>query len=362
MIKKIAFVITTLGGGGAERVISNLANELDGRGYDVSIIMLKTVKSAYVLSDNVKTISLECEKLKKCPSVLYPSVRHKRIRDCVKKLAPDVVIAFTSPVGIDTCFALWNRKIPVIVSERSDPRTEMKKKIRKLLRKIAYSRSQGFVFQTEEAKRCFSKKIQEKSCVILNPITGTLPERFSGVKDKRIVTVGRLIESKNFEMLIKAFAEFFKNHSDYSLEIYGEGKHRAALEKFISDSKLNECVRLMGFCDNVSERINSAAVFAFPSDYEGMPNALLEAMCMGMTCISTDCPCGGPRMLINNGENGILVKVNDGQAVTDALERVINDPKLAERLGNNAYKLREKADVKYVTDQWLKFIEERINK
>lgn len=362
MIKRIAFVISNLGGGGAERTVCNLANEFALLGYEVLIIMSSTSVCEYTVADSVKFVKLECLELNKYPALFRRIVRCKIIGDAIKKEMPDVVVAFKTQLNIDVSVALWNKKIPLIVSERSDPSKEFTSKAKEILRKIAYFRPDGFVFQSDGAKNYFSERIQKKSCVILNPVSRELPKRFEGVRDKRIVAVGRLVKLKNFEMLIKAFSEFHKNHSEYSLEIYGKGDMQEQLSKLITEEELSESVKLMGFCTDVNNKVKNAYAFVLSSDYEGLPNALLEAMCMGMTCISTNCPCGGPAMIIDNGVTGILVDVNDGQAVTDALEKITNDPAYAESLGRNAYKLKEKTDIAYVTNQWLEFMKERISK
>ncbi len=353
---KIAFCIPSLGSGGAERVMSILANKFVENGYEVSIIMLSHNLCVYSLSEKVHIECLNCDDDGSLPYIKRYPLRLKKIRNAVKKLSPDVVVSFMSETNIDVCFALRGMKIPVIVSERNDPKIDPASKLKQIMRKIAYRKPKGFVFQTPDAQAYFSKKIQKRSKIILNPLTGVLPEPFEGEREKRIVAVGRLNKQKNFPMLIDAFLEFIKNHPEYVLEIYGEGVLEEQLKKYIEEKQLSEKVILKGFCKDVHEKTLSAEMFVMSSDFEGMPNALLEALAIGLPCISTDCPCGGPRMLIKPYENGILVPIKDSAKMLEAMEYMAKNPDKAKEMAKNAIKVRERADVDTITKEWLEIV------
>lgn len=353
---KIAICIPSLGSGGAERVTSILANKLVEHGYDVSIVMLTCLRCVYQLSDKVKIQSLDCDGDSDMPFIKRFVIRLKKIRGAIKAISPDVVISFMSETNIDVCLALSGIKIPVIVSERNDPAVDPSSKIKQLMRKIAYLKPRGFVFQTPDAKSYFSKRIQKKSEIILNPLLGTLPESHQGEREKRIVAVGRLNKQKNFPMLIDAFSKFATVHPEYVLEIYGEGLLEEKIKNYITDKNLDGKVLLKGFCSDVHERINSAAMFVMSSDFEGMPNALLEAMAVGLPCISTDCPCGGPRMLIENGENGLLVPIGDSAKLTEAMTYMAENPDVAKCMAHKATLVKERADVNAITEKWIEMI------
>lgn len=359
MYNKITFCIPSLGSGGAERVTSILANKFAERGYEVSVIMLSHNLCVYPLSDKVRIESLGCDGENKMPSIKRMFVRWKKIRQAVKKISPDIVISFMSETNIDVCFALWGMKIPVIVSERNDPAVDPSSKLKKIMRKVAYIKPRGFVFQTPDARAYFSKRIQKKSKIILNPLGKVMPERFDGEREKRIVAVGRLNKQKNFPMLIDAFAEFVNKHPEYILEIYGEGDLETKINGYISEKQLDGKVILKGFCKNVHEKILSAGMFVMSSDFEGMPNALLEAMAIGLPCISTDCPCGGPRMLIEPYKNGILVPVKDREKLLNAMLYMAENPEEAEKMSKNSVAIKERADVDAVVNQWFEIISSR---
>ena len=353
---KIAFCIPSLGSGGAERVMSVLANKFTERGHEVSIIMLSNYKCVYPLSEKITVETLNCDDDGCLPFVKRYPLRLKKIRNAVKKIKPDVVISFMSETNTDVCFALKGMRIPVIVSERNDPAIDPASKMKQLMRRMAYTKPMGFVFQTPDAQSYFSKRIQKKSRIILNPLADYLPEPYYGDREKRIVAVGRLNKQKNFPMLIDAFSEFVKKHPEYVLEIYGEGPIESQIANYISDKGLVDKVILKGFCKDVHTHTLNASMFVMSSDFEGMPNALLEAMAIGLACISTDCPCGGPGMLIESYKNGILVPVNDSSKMYDAMSFMAENPQKAEEMSKNAVEIRHMANVETITDEWLEFV------
>ena len=203
--------------------------------------------------------------------------------------------------------------------------------------KILYPLADGFVFQTKEAQEYFDKKIQKKSVIIPNPINEEfICEPYNGEREKKIVTVGRLEEQKNHKMLIKAFSKLPEGLSEYKLIIYGEGSLRPELEKQIKELNLLGRVFLPGQVDDVKNRIYKAGLFVLSSNYEGMPNALMEAMALGVPCASTDCPCGGPRFLIKNEYNGLLYNVNNELELKLAINKIIGDEELSKKISKNA--------------------------
>lgn len=352
---RIAFCIASLGTGGAERVTSVLANKLVEQGHDVSIIVFFN-KCVYNLSEKISVEWLKCEEDEALPYIKRYPLRLKKIKNATKKISPDVVISFMAETNTDVCFALWGSDVPIIVSERNDPAVCPASKVKRMIRRLAYIKPKGFVFQTPDAQAYFSKRIQKKSKIIINPLTSTLPEQFKGEREKRIVAVGRLSKEKNFFVLVDVFAEFLKKHTDYVLEIYGEGALENQLKDYISGKSLNGKVLLKGFCKDVHEKILSASMFVMSSDFEGMPNALLEAMAIGLPCISTDCPCGGPRMLIEPYENGILVPIKDSKKILEAMSYMIDNPNKAIEMSLKAVAVRDRAKVDTIANEWLEII------
>ena len=169
------------------------------------------------------------------------------------------------------------------------------------------------------------------------------------------------MDFKNQLMLIRAFEQVHQKHPDYVLKIYGPDSFdgtREKLEALIDKLHAQKYVKLMGASDSLEKDMLRAAVAAYSSDYEGMPNVVLEAMALGLPVVATDCPPGGPRMVINPGENGLLVPVNDEQAMAEAINRLIEDRQFAEKLGENAAQIGKKASSEVIFEEWRNYIDE----
>ncbi len=183
-----------------------------------------------------------------------------------------------------------------------------------------------------------------------------IPKASNGPRRKEIVAIGRLEKQKNFHLLIDAFALFQKAHSDYVLTIYGQGSLKEELERYAKHNLLFNTYAFPGEKANVLELISNAAMFVLSSDYEGMPNVLIEAMALGLPVIATDCPVGGPRELITNGINGLLVPVGDKKVLFESMCALADDIFYAEKLGNNALKVRGKLEINKIANQWLDYL------
>jgi len=353
--KKVVFVISSLGKGGAERVVSSLANSLCNKDYDVSVILVTANRIVYKVDERIKIYNLNGEGINKKTFIGRMRTRIKNIKKTINAINPDVVVSFLSSINIETAFAMKKLKTPLIVSERNDPAIDPQSRIKRLLRKIAYKRPNGFVFQTPDAQKYFNKKIQNRSRIILNPLTEKLPEPYVGERDNRVVAVGRLEPQKNYRFLLDAFAEFIKIHPEYILEIYGDGEQN--IQAVIEEKQLQDKVILKGFSKTVLEDIKSAGMYVMSSKYEGLPNALMEAMALGLPCISTDCPCGGPRLLIRDKENGLLVPLNNVESLVTAMQYVAENKENASQMAEKATKLKEIANLEAITNQWMEYID-----
>ena len=350
---KIAFSLPGMGFGGSERVVSLLANEFEKRGNEVFILSLAgDTESAYPLNEGVKLIPITDQS-----STIRTWLT---FRKTCKSLQPDMVLAFMTGLGVAASTFLIGTKIPVIISERNDPFAKgralnLKLKVMEL---FSHRFTAGYVFQSEGAKAYFPKSIQKKSCIILNPLnSASLPERDPGQVDNRIVSVGRLHPQKNQKMLIDAFAAS-KAKEQHTLHIYGEGALRKELEQQIQSLGLSNKVFLEGNSQKVHEEIKQAKLFAFTSDYEGLPNALMEAMAIGLPCISTDCSPGGARMLIQNGENGILIPCGDTEQFTLELDTLCTDAEKLKEFSEKSQKIKKETTVEAISKKWLDFIKQ----
>lgn len=288
---KILFTTGCMNEGGAERVVANLANAF-AKDNEVSIVITINDTSKYELNSDILFYSLDEDKVPK-NIVLKNVKRMKKFKKIIKCFKPDIIVSFLPEPSYRALLLSFFNKIPVIVSVRNDPKVEYKSLKDKILMRLLYPLASGFVFQTKEAQEYFGSKIQSKSIVIPNPVDKRFLEKnCEGQRSNTIVTVGRLEEQKNHELLINAFSKITNEIPEYKLIIYGEGSLRERLEQQIKNLKLEEKVLLPGVEKNIEEKIYNARLFVLSSNYEGMPNALMEAMALGIPSISTDCPCG----------------------------------------------------------------------
>lgn len=366
-MRKIVFHLNCLEQGGAERVVTTLANRFVADGYQVCIATEWTAENEFTIDERIRRVhvGLSAKQEKKSGKMQF-LCRIANLRKFLKKERPDVVIAFAQKANYRALMATRFTKIPVIVSVRTNPYLHYVGKTDKILIPLFYPKAAGNVFQTVGAKEFFSPKIQKKSRIILNPINAKyIGTPKPATRRKAVVQSGRLVDFKNQLMLIEACMMVHEKHPDYVLEIYGGDSHdgtKELLEESIAKHNASEFIRLMGASDKLEKDLADAAVFAFSSDWEGLPNALMEAMALGLPVVATDCPCGGPKTLIEDGENGLLVPIKDPKALAAGINRLIEDPELAEKLGDNARKLADIANTDAICEQWKDYIEELCRK
>lgn len=346
---KICFVIGDLIGGGSERAVCMLASEMAKNGEDVSILCVPNTDGSYPLNGKVKIV-----KTKKYNNFFNNFFkRSKDFRRVFKKEKFDVIVPFTTQKNVCVLFASLFTKNKVIICERNDPNRDPKSRFLRILRKILYWRCNGAVFQTEDAKKYFSKKMQNKSIVIPNAIDLSKVQPFLGKRKNRVVTVGRLEPEKNTIMAIKAFESVCGNKSVFNLDIYGDGPEKNTLEKYILENELTN-VHLKGFRNNIFDEIKDAKVFLFPSNYEGISNALMEALALGIPTISTNHPIGGAKLLINNGVNGFLVGVNDLDNMKLKLKDLISNEALQNSFSEKAIEtISKNFGIEQICKKWI---------
>ena len=386
-MKKLLFVIDSLSGGGAEQVICTLANEakIQGHAVDVLLTFANTVK--YELNEGVGLFDIYGKEIphtktetvqKSKTSQSHENESHKdglirkirakisEFRDVKRRVKLlqhfvnqnnyDGVISFLTNSNELVGRAAKYLNAKTIVSERASPQATIM--LQKSSRQIysLYKNVDWVVFQTEEAKRYYPAKIQKKGFIIPNPIKKDLPEPYVGERGKEIVGFGRLIECKNWPMLIEAFSKVHKLHSEYKLKIYGDGVLREELIELIEHLHLSEYVDICEFQTDIHEKVKKASIYVSSSNYEGISNSMLEAMAIGLPCVCTDCPVGGAKMFIKNDINGILVPVGDVEVLANALIRIIENESHAHSLGAEAIKIREKLSADAILKQWIKLL------
>lgn len=356
---KIVFVIPTLTSGGSERVISTMANFWAEKGHSISIIALDEDqnKPFYPLDENIRYIPLNLFiKPKNYIKKLFVTLQQIRtIRKCISSLKPAVVISFLDITNLLTINATFFLNVKVIVSERSNLRMSTINPILKNLnKKIFYRFADKIIVQTSSVKDLYSKSLQEKIEVIPNPVRE--PEDFykataDNFRNKKIINVGRLEYVKGQDNLIKAFTKLHKKYPDWSLIIVGEGGERENLQNIINKYEVSQSVQLVGRLDNIYSILSESSILAQTSRFEGFPNALCEAMACGLPVISTNCNFG-PNEIIKDNVNGKLVPVDDVDALTLALDELIQNPRLCLQLGNNARNIVNKYSISKIMDKW----------
>lgn len=358
-IKKIIVITFSLSNNGAERVFAELSNQWIKQGHSVTVIQFEKDafgSESFDLDPCVEAITLGRKKIKN--KILRYILYLKDIRGYLKREKDSLVIAYSFTTQVITTIASICLPNYIIFSERNDPNNCPYSKLNRAIRNIIFHRADTIVFQTEDAKNYFSKSIQKKGTIIVNPINPMLPGMYIGKRRKVICTASRLRPQKNLTLLIEAFSLFSIDFPEYDLEIYGIGEELDKLKKLAVDKHVIDKIHFMGFCSNVNERMRDASIYVCSSDYEGISNSMLEAMGMGIPTISTDCPIGGARQVIKNGENGLLVPVGDVQALYQALKRVVEDEVLSKQISQNSYKIREKYRVDRIAERWVNYIDE----
>lgn len=350
---KLTFFSGGLSGGGTERVICNLANFLADQKHQCTVLTMSEEKAGYELNEKIKVFSLIKNSERK--NTIYDNLlRVIRLRRYLRDTECDTYIGFLPRTIVMLLALRSNTTARMVVSERADP--SHYHKLTQLLLKLLAKRADQWVFQTDDAKAWYGDKVIS-SVVIPNAINPVfIRPAYEGERRNVIVGAGRLNTQKNFALLINAFGDIAEEFPDYSLTIYGEGRKRAELEKLARERGVAERVFLPGYVSSLGDEIQDASLFVLSSDYEGMPNALIEAMALGLPCISTDCPIGGPKYLIEDNLNGSLTAVNDRQMLKEEMRKLLSDKSKAERMGQEATKIKDKLDPKVIYSRWEKEI------
>lgn len=392
--KKILMVMPVMKGGGAERVASLLLNEFNRNGYDCEFLLTSSKKEDCINRDlnpdipiasvcgNKSSLvfkalrvlsSLFCKPFEllgisvpACFAYLsFFSQYHaeiKALRDKLKKEPETKVISFLQPSVPITLIAA--KKLPnrVVISERGDPKRLLKKRYGYNFIKKYYQRADAVIFQTNDAKAAYPENISTKGTVIFNPINDKLPEPYFGEREKHVTTFCRISPEKNLIMLADAFALFLEEFKDFRLRIVGDALNSAEKETLVQlkehIAKLNiaDKTDLIPFTPEVHNLIIRDAMYINSSDHEGMSNAMLEAMAIGMPVVCTDCPIGGANAVIKNNGNGILTEVGNAKEMCKAMKKIASDKSFAERISQNAAQIRYDLSLENTAKKWMELL------
>lgn len=354
---KLAFYIGSLNKGGAERVFVNLAKYFLSRGYQVVMVTQYQKEEEYELDKGIKRIISDITPQETTKSRIINFCRRMRkLRNIWKTEQPDLVLSCVGKNNFMTVVTTLFTKTKPVVSVVGEAKEEYPNLLMKTLANLLFPYAAGVILQTERSRSFFSKKVGKTAVILpnsLNPLF--IRPRFQGEREKRIVSVGRLDANKNHEMMLRAFANLALKYPEYTLTIYGEGELREYLQKLINSLGLEDKVILPGMIPDVADNIEKAALFLLTSYSEGISNALIEAMALGLPVIATDVPSGGTVELIRHKENGWIIPPGDQKALEEAMEALLSDVEFAEKLGREACKLQERLAPEKVNAKWERY-------
>lgn len=364
---KIAFLLGTFSSGGAERVASLLINALQTRGHQVSLLTWGGIeKDFYRLHDGVRRIGMNLLGARAGIAKVGANLRRiARLREEIRRHSPDVVISFITQTNVLALIAVAGLRIPVVISERIDPRVHPEPFPWRLLRSCVYRRACRLVVQTDAVRGWAERLVgSDRVVVIPNPVgeysLHVAVPRPETDRPLRIIAMGRLVHQKGFDLLLDAFHLAAKQIPACRLAIYGEGPDRGLLERRARERGLAEHVSFPGVVANPADALCDATLFVLSSRYEGFPNALIEAMSLGCPVVAFDCP-SGPAEIVRHEVDGLLVPSGDVQALSAAISRVLLDPDLRSRLARRAVDVRHRFSLDSVVNVWQVVLRQAID-
>ena len=371
MMRRITFVIHSLQYGGAERVAALLVNHWAQKGNAVTLVTLDEVDTdSYAIDPAVKRVALGV--MSHSPTVIHAVRNNWRrircLRQAIAESRPDVVVSFTDKTNIVTLLAARPLPAGVVIAERIDPRRHSIGRIWNGLRQLTYPQCNALVVQTQRVCDFVRPWVKGKPVYV---IPNAVPEHSDVVRtpgcDKgeragldqanrnrstfHVAATGRLTEQKGFDLLIQAFSKIAESHPQWHLEILGEGPLRATLQQLIEETGLSERISLAGWVSEPRGILQRANLFVLSSRYEGFPNSLLEAMACGVPAVGFDCD-SGPREIIRDGIDGVLVAEEDVTALANAMSRLMSDSGTRERMGQRAAEVMERFSLERFFRQW----------
>lgn len=353
----LGLFIGSIGGGGAQRIVCLLANAWAADGHRVTIYHNDHNNDAFPFpkAEAVRLVHLPIA----LPAANRLVARARffkdilTIRRTILKAGHDLFISFLPQPNVMALLARIGTRIPVIITEWCHPEHDIQSGYWQFLRKVTYPHADAFVVQTTDVHAWFQQNLGLSPTVIPNPVppAGGEKKPQDPAGRKIILAASRLIYQKNLSSLVNAFAMLAERHPDWDVHIYGIGDEQQMLEELIARHALADRVLLLGWTGELSRRLSEAEMFALPSRFEGMPMALAEAMAMGVPCVATDCP-SGPADYIRSGENGLLVPVEDVDALAAAMDTLMSDAQARARMGRNATSILQRFSLEAVLKAW----------
>lgn len=373
MPRRLTITVPSLSFGGAEGVAAMMANHWAQVGDLVTFITLDSSETdTFTLSEEVQRYALGVmqDSQNLIQAVFNNRQRVRRLREIITESQPDVVISLTDRMNVLTLLAARKANWPVLISERSDPRHHPIGRLWSFLRKRTYPRAAALVVQTHGVSEFFrswmgSSQIKVIPNAVPIPRSSQVPVVTGQTLNSRspsnvIFGMGRLSSEKGFDFLIDAFASLAGEFPDWKLSILGEGPLRAALQSSIDERGLQKQIELMGWVADPELILDQGELFVLPSRYEGFPNALLQAMSRGLTCISFDCD-SGPAEIIRVGTDGLLIPAENVPEMANTLKHLMSDKTLRKKFAVNALEVTQRFSVTQYFHHWDQLINQTIS-
>ena len=346
--KSILLIVNTLYAG-AGKILMFVAEACARAGWNVTIATMYDENASDYNIEGVNFVDFGIS----MESRMWRIQALKTIRRNVRALKPTIVCAFVSDVVFMTRLATLGLDLFYIAAERGDPYTLPAKWVKPV--KWAYSKSDYSIFQLKGAQDFFSKYVRDNSEIIPNPYTtNAVVKPYVGMRNKTVISVGRFVDQKGYDVLINAYKLFSAKHQDYKLILYGDGPLRNKLIDITLQLGLSESVLFPGFIHDVPKTICKDGMFVLSSRFEGIPNALIEAMSVGVPTISTDCSPGGPRFLTNNGQRGILISVDNVDAMANAMCYLADNEEKSQEYSRLGLEIIEELNPQTIAARWVK--------
>lgn len=346
---------------GAEKVLSLVAEGIKNNGHDVSVVLVDKKYGEKEIQKGISTYGAKSTGGK----ISRIINRWKHIRYVVKEINPDVVVSFGSVCNVNTIPALAGLSYPIVVCERNDPVFDPRKNGERAIRWLLYHFADGYVFQTEKISQYFRKICKNKNTAIIpNPIVDSGIRWDVSKSEKRIVTVARLDNYQKDQItMFKAFDIFHNLHPEYTLDVFGSGPDEGKYREYLSERGWDSYILLKGKTSDPVSEIRNASMFLLTSKYEGMPNALMEALSIGIPCVSTNCGGGGAKYLMSLCEYPVeLAPVGNAEIIAKDINDAIENRDILIRMSEAGLKINTLLEKGKIVKQWIDYLEKVVNK